>query len=106
MKTFKDTPKGENASTDGLRTFRTHLLWGALLAGSITYGVYAEHTFPAMLTWASLGVLISVLPLSLSLLSRWKYRHLSQTEATAMPTETLATQQIADAKTERSNGHE
>ena len=62
---FVVTPKGDSASPDRLATFRIHLMWAALFAGSITASVVFDHTHAAMLTWASLALLISLLPLLL-----------------------------------------
>lgn len=60
---FVVTPKGDSASPDRLSTFRIHLLWTAVFAGSIVASVIRHHTHPAMLTWASLALLMTLVPL-------------------------------------------
>lgn len=62
---FVVTPKGDSASPDRLATFRIHLFWAALFGGSIAASFVFGHTHAAMLTWASLALLMSLLPLLL-----------------------------------------
>lgn len=60
---FVVTPKGDSASPDRLATFRIHLFWAAVFAGSIAASFVLGHTHVAILTWASLALLMSLLPL-------------------------------------------
>lgn len=66
------TPKGESASPDTLfGTFRVHWFFIAVFGGSIAAGAALGHLHPAMLTWASLALLITALPI---LVWRWTLR--------------------------------
>jgi len=61
---FVVTPKGDSASPDTLfGTFRIHLffifVFGASMSASFAYG----HAHPAMLTWASVALLITASPI-------------------------------------------
>lgn len=67
--TFVVTAKGASANRDQLSAFRKHLPWSVLLLGAMIYGIYAGHTHAAMVTWAALGLFLSLLPLILSRVS-------------------------------------
>ncbi|WP_079179119.1 glycosyltransferase family 2 protein [Streptomyces humi] len=61
---FVVTPKGESASPDTLfGTFRIHWFFIVVFAGSLVSGVLNGHAQPAMLTWASLALLITAAPI-------------------------------------------
>lgn len=63
---FVVTSKGTGAqSFDVLRTFRTHLLWGGLIAGGLVYGYMQQHTHPAMLVWAGVQLVVCITPFML-----------------------------------------
>lgn len=64
--TFVVTAKGTNVNPDRILTFRKHLPWSILLAGVLAYGGYVGHTHPAMITWAAIGLCLSLMPLILS----------------------------------------
>ncbi|EFF91210.1 glycosyl transferase [Streptomyces sp. e14] len=69
---FVVTPKGESASPDTLfGTFRVHWFFIAVFGGSIAAGAALGHLHPAMLTWASLALLITASPI---LVWRWTLR--------------------------------
>ncbi|MEU6930482.1 cellulose synthase catalytic subunit [Streptomyces sp. NPDC046374] len=60
---FVVTPKGGEASPDGVRTFRVHLGWAAVLIASLVASARFGHTHAAMRTWAVLALAISLAPL-------------------------------------------
>ncbi|MFJ2741674.1 glycosyltransferase family 2 protein [Streptomyces sp. NPDC087440] len=61
---FVVTPKGESASPDTLfGTFRIHLFFIVIFAGSIGISYWRGHSHPAMVTWASLAALITAAPI-------------------------------------------
>jgi Glycosyl transferase family 21 len=60
--TFVVTAKGNSMSPDRLATFRFHLLWSAVLAGSLTASAFTHHAYPAIRAWAAVVLLVSVLP--------------------------------------------
>lgn len=62
---FVVTPKGESSSQDGLRTFRNHLGWVAVLVVALVTAFVLGHATPASLLWpfVALGVALSPLVL-------------------------------------------
>ncbi|GAA3489303.1 MULTISPECIES: glycosyltransferase family 2 protein [Streptomyces] len=61
---FVVTPKGESASPDTLfGTFRIHLFFIAIFAGSIGVSFWRGHSHPAMVTWATLAMLVTAAPI-------------------------------------------
>ena len=66
---FVVTPKGESASPDTVfGTFRIHWFFILVFGGSLVAGLLTGHAQPAMLTWASLALLIAAAPILL-----WRY---------------------------------
>ncbi|MDI3421342.1 glycosyltransferase family 2 protein [Streptomyces luteolus] len=66
---FVVTPKGESASPDTLfGTFRIHLFFILVFAGSIAAAFVYDHAHPAMITWASFALLITAAPIF-----AWRY---------------------------------
>ncbi|MFQ3560082.1 glycosyltransferase [Streptomyces gramineus] len=66
---FVVTPKGESASPDTLfGTFRIHWFFILVFGGSLAAGLAGGHTHPAMLTWATLALLVTAAPILL-----WRY---------------------------------
>ncbi|KDQ67477.1 cellulose synthase catalytic subunit [Streptomyces sp. NTK 937] len=62
---FVVTPKGDSSSPDRLfGTFRIHLFFLVVFGGSITASFLRGHSHPAMLTWASLALLITAAPIA------------------------------------------
>ncbi|MEW1721927.1 cellulose synthase catalytic subunit [Streptomyces sp. NPDC093109] len=61
---FVVTPKGGRTSADGPATFRLHLFWAAVLAGSLVASVLLGHTHAAMRTWAALALVIALAPVA------------------------------------------
>lgn len=60
---FVVTTKGGNErSYDVLRTFKTHLLWAAVLIAGIAYGYANGHDHPAMLIWAGAQMAVCLAP--------------------------------------------
>ncbi|WP_431967153.1 glycosyl transferase [Actinacidiphila sp. bgisy160] len=51
------------ARPDRLATFRVHLLWAALFAGSLLASVFLGHAHAAMRTWAAIALLTTLVPL-------------------------------------------
>ncbi|MEV5506738.1 glycosyltransferase family 2 protein [Streptomyces orinoci] len=60
---FVVTPKGDSASPDRMATFRTHLVWAAAFALSLTASVLFDHAHTAMRVWALLALGTALLPL-------------------------------------------
>jgi cellulose synthase/poly-beta-1,6-N-acetylglucosamine synthase-like glycosyltransferase len=80
---FVVTPKGESASPDTLfGTFRVHWFFILVFGGSIAAGAVRGHSHPAMLTWASLALLITAAPV---LGWRWTLRSEKSRPAPAAP---------------------
>jgi cellulose synthase (UDP-forming) len=50
------TPKGTLASQDSLRTFTSHLLWAAGVAGALALGAWIGHVEPVRSGWALLTI--------------------------------------------------
>ncbi|MET8135788.1 glycosyltransferase family 2 protein [Streptomyces sp. NPDC005251] len=70
--TFVVTPKGDSASPDTLfGTFRIHLFFILVFAGSIIAGFVLGHSHPAMITWGAFALLITASPI---LAWRWTLR--------------------------------
>ncbi|MEU9276747.1 cellulose synthase catalytic subunit [Streptomyces sp. NPDC048341] len=66
---FVVTPKGESASPDTVfGTFRIHWFFILVFGGSLVAGLLDGHAQPAMLTWASLALLITAAPICV-----WRY---------------------------------
>ncbi|MEV1043755.1 glycosyltransferase family 2 protein [Streptomyces sp. NPDC049916] len=61
---FVVTPKGDSSSPDTLfGTFRIHLFFIAVFGASMTASFFLGHSHPAMVTWASLALLITAAPI-------------------------------------------
>ena len=64
---FVVTTKGASENPDGLKTFRTHLNWAAVIVCGLIYGYINQHTHPAMLVWAYLQLIICLIPVGLGM---------------------------------------
>ncbi|MEU2157781.1 cellulose synthase catalytic subunit [Streptomyces sp. NPDC019396] len=61
---FVVTPKGDSSSPDTLfGTFRIHLFFILVFGGSLASSFFLGHDHPAMITWASLALLITASPI-------------------------------------------
>ncbi|MEU4178424.1 glycosyltransferase family 2 protein [Streptomyces sp. NPDC026589] len=61
---FVVTPKGDSSSPDTLfGTFRIHLFFIVVFAASIISSFFLGHSHPAMVTWATLALLITAAPI-------------------------------------------
>ncbi|GAA3371840.1 cellulose synthase catalytic subunit [Streptomyces sannanensis] len=61
---FVVTPKGDSSSPDTLfGTFRIHLFFILVFGGSLIASFFNGHDHPAMITWASLALLITAAPI-------------------------------------------
>ncbi|MGW3627578.1 glycosyltransferase family 2 protein [Streptomyces sp. NPDC000880] len=61
---FVVTPKGDSSSPDTLfGTFRVHLFFILVFGGSLGSSFYFGHDHPAMITWATLALLITAAPI-------------------------------------------
>ncbi|MFF3322110.1 glycosyltransferase family 2 protein [Streptomyces sp. NPDC002889] len=61
---FVVTPKGDSSSPDTLfGTFRIHLFFILVFGGSLASSFYLGHDHPAMITWATLALLITAAPI-------------------------------------------
>lgn len=58
------TAKGSAATADSLRTFRAHLGWAVVAAGSIVVGLMLRHDYPSLYIWAGLSLAICLLPVA------------------------------------------
>jgi len=66
---FVVTPKGDSASPDTLfGTFRVHWFFILIFAGSLMAGFENGHSHPAMITWATVALLITASPIL-----AWRY---------------------------------
>ncbi|MET7775197.1 glycosyltransferase family 2 protein [Streptomyces mirabilis] len=86
---FVVTPKGDSASPDTLLgTFRIHLFFILVFAGSIVAGLLLGHSHPAMITWACFALLITASPI---FAWQWALRQAKKkpTAAPASPEETV-----------------
>ncbi|BCJ46990.1 glycosyl transferase [Actinoplanes ianthinogenes] len=63
---FVVTPKGDSSSQDGIRTFRNHLGWCAVLLIAIAVSVARHYAGGAALLWPCTSLLVCVLPIALS----------------------------------------
>lgn len=60
---FVITPKGENASSESLVSFKRHLQWGVVYASIIGLGAATNHHFLMTNLWAGLSLFGCLLPL-------------------------------------------
>ncbi|MFH9133164.1 glycosyltransferase [Streptomyces sp. NPDC017524] len=61
---FVVTPKGDSSSPDTLfGTFRIHLFFIVVFAASMISSFFLGHSHPAMITWATLALLITAAPI-------------------------------------------
>ncbi|MEU0391329.1 cellulose synthase catalytic subunit [Streptomyces sp. NPDC006208] len=61
---FVVTPKGDSSSPDTLfGTFRIHLFFILVFGGSLVSSFFLGHDHPAMITWATLALLITAAPI-------------------------------------------
>ncbi|MGX1882695.1 glycosyltransferase family 2 protein [Streptomyces sp. NPDC055287] len=61
---FVVTPKGDSSSPDTLfGTFRIHLFFILVFGGSLGSSFFFGHNHPAMITWATLALLITAAPI-------------------------------------------
>jgi cellulose synthase/poly-beta-1,6-N-acetylglucosamine synthase-like glycosyltransferase len=59
---FVVTPKGALRSPDGLRTFRWHLGWGALLAAALAVSLWMNHPQSSMRLWSLTLICVCLIP--------------------------------------------
>jgi cellulose synthase/poly-beta-1,6-N-acetylglucosamine synthase-like glycosyltransferase len=71
---FVVTPKGAHSSSDGIRTFRTHLGWLVVVVAAIVTSFVREYASPAALLWPIAALAISALPVLLWRLEPWLSR--------------------------------
>lgn len=73
---FNVTPKGKHATGDTLYVFRLNLYWGLFYLAVIAAIIIQNHTAPATLAWPIMGLLLSISPIIVWLLSKpWAKRH-------------------------------
>ncbi|WIM93062.1 glycosyltransferase family 2 protein [Actinoplanes oblitus] len=71
---FVVTPKGDSSSQDGLRTFRNHLGWCAVLLTAIAVSVVRHYASGAALLWPCTSLLVCVLPIACWYATPWLAR--------------------------------
>jgi hypothetical protein len=71
---FVVTPKGAHSSRDGVRTFRNHLGWLAVVLAAIVTSVVRGYASPAALLWPLAALTVCVLPVLLWRLEPWLSR--------------------------------
>ncbi|MFH8792399.1 glycosyltransferase family 2 protein [Streptomyces sp. NPDC017941] len=72
---FVVTPKGESASPDTLfGTFRIHLFFILVFAGSIAAAYVYDHAHPAMIVWAAFALLVTAAPVFAWRYGMWQER--------------------------------
>ncbi|MFE2939019.1 glycosyltransferase family 2 protein [Streptomyces sp. NPDC059255] len=75
---FVVTPKGDSSSPDTLfGTFRVHFFFILVFGGSMVASLILGHDHPAMLTWATLAMLITAAPI---FIWRWSMRQERRTK--------------------------
>ncbi|WP_415951974.1 glycosyltransferase family 2 protein [Streptomyces sp. KLOTTS4A1] len=80
---FVVTPKGDSASPDRwFGTFRYHWYFIAIFAASMGAGFYYGNAHPAMITWATIAMLITATPL---FVWRWQIRQDAKKPASQAP---------------------
>jgi cellulose synthase/poly-beta-1,6-N-acetylglucosamine synthase-like glycosyltransferase len=100
--TFVVTPKGDSASPDTLfGTFRIHLFFILVFAGSIIAGFALGHSHPAMIIWAVFALLITASPI---LAWRWTVRQERKRPPRA-PEDVRVPQQASAPRQERHAPH-
>lgn len=62
---FVVTPKGASSSQDGVRTFRNHLGWAAVLTAAIAVSVFRHYAGSAALLWPCTSLLVCLIPIVL-----------------------------------------
>jgi cellulose synthase/poly-beta-1,6-N-acetylglucosamine synthase-like glycosyltransferase len=71
---FVVTPKGAHSSRDGVRTFRNHLGWLAVVVAAVVTSVVRDYASPAALLWPLAALVVCVLPVLLWRLEPWLSR--------------------------------
>ncbi|TJZ55975.1 glycosyltransferase [Streptomyces piniterrae] len=101
---FVVTPKGDSSSPDTLfGTFRVHLFFLLIFGGSLASSFVLGHSHPAMITWASLAMLITAAPIVAWRLSVRREKRKPATTAATTPaaaTTTAATTATATMATD------
>ncbi|WP_030563295.1 glycosyltransferase family 2 protein [Streptomyces aureocirculatus] len=78
---FVVTPKGDSASPDTLfGTFRIHLFFILVFAGSIAAAYVYDHAHPAMIVWATFALLVTAAPIF-----AWRYGMRQERKKSAGP---------------------
>ncbi|MBA3277907.1 MAG: hypothetical protein H0U22_04160 [Geodermatophilaceae bacterium] len=67
---FVVTPKNDASTKDGLRSFRRHLVWAALLGGALIAAMWRGYANLDVMMWPSVALLISLTPLAIWWLER------------------------------------
>jgi cellulose synthase/poly-beta-1,6-N-acetylglucosamine synthase-like glycosyltransferase len=68
---FVVTPKGASSTSDGLRTFRNHLAWAAVLVAALTVSMVLGYATPAVMLWPAVSLMVCLAPLVLWRRDRW-----------------------------------
>jgi hypothetical protein len=58
------TPKGASSSQDGLRTFRNHLGWCAVLLAAVAVSFVRHYASGAALLWPCTSLLVCAIPIA------------------------------------------
>jgi len=84
---FVVTPKGASRSADGLRTFRWHLAWGAVMAIALGASVWLHHPALSMRLWSLTLVGLCLTPATIALVRRLTASARARRELPAPPAE-------------------
>jgi cellulose synthase/poly-beta-1,6-N-acetylglucosamine synthase-like glycosyltransferase len=80
---FVVTPKGAARSADGLRTFRWHLAWGAVLAIALGASAWMDHPQSSMRLWSLTLVCVCLTPATIAFARRARSSARARREAPA-----------------------
>ena len=64
---FVVTPKGMSRSVDRFRTFRWHVVWGALFAAALGVSLWMDHPQSSMRLWSLTLIGVCIAPVMISL---------------------------------------
>ncbi len=64
---FVVTTKGSNDNPDWFSTYKIHLQWATVLAAGVAYGIYSQHSHPAMVSWTLILIAICLTPFVLGM---------------------------------------
>lgn len=73
---FVVTAKGDSSSPDRVLTFKKHMSWSLLIVAFFVFSLITHHTYPVIIVWFALNILICLSPLIV-----WQVANFKQTRA-------------------------